>query len=166
MAVVFTRPTIDDLRRIGPAVAPRLLDELAALEDEPLAGTPLVDERTGYRVLTCEGGQRVVYMVESATVTVSAIWADGARLDGEAHAEALERMQGADAPDVVQLARILRRLGRVTGTVAVAPARVRSPVPDWLADALVAEAGLDPLVVAVMDARTAFANWNSRRAVG
>jgi len=157
-------PTIDDLRRIGPAVVPRVLDALAALDADPFAGAPLVDEATGYRVLTCDGGQRAVYAVDANSVTVGAVWADGARLDGEAYAEALERMQGADAPDVVQLARIVRRLGRVTGTVAVAAERLRAPVPDWLAEALVADAALDPLTIAAMDARTAFAAWNARDA--
>ena len=84
-------------------------------------------------------------------VTVHELWVDGARLDGEAYAEALDRMQGADQPDVVQLARILRRLGRITGTVPVPRGRLRTPVPDWLADALVTQAGVDPLTVA--DAR-------------
>ena len=76
------------------------------------------------------------------------LWVDGARLDGEAYAEALDRMQGADQPDVVQLARILRRLGRITGTVPVPRGRLRTPVPDWLADALVTQAAVDPLTVA------------------
>ena len=91
------------------------------------------------------------------------LWVDGARLDGEAYAEALDRMQGADQPDVVQLARILRRLGRITGTVPVPRGRLRTPVPDWLADALVAQAGVDPLTVATLDAASAFDLWNASR---
>jgi mRNA interferase RelE/StbE len=163
VSVVLAPPVVDDLRRIGPVLAPRVLDVVATLDDDPLAGAPLVDEGTGYRVLTAEGGRRrIVYSVAGEVVTVWEVWAEGARLDGEAYAEALDRMQAADAPDVVQLARILRRLGRVTGTVAVAADRLRAPVPDWLADALVLDAGLDPLTVAAMDARTAFAVWNAR----
>jgi hypothetical protein len=175
VTVVLAAPVLDDLRRIGPVLAPRVLDVVATLDDDPLAGAPLVDEATGYRVLTAEGGRRrIVYSVSVSVsvagagdvagdvVTVWEVWADGARLDGEAYAEALDRMQAGDAPDVVQLARILRRLGRLTGTVAVTPDRLRAPVPDWLADALVTVAGLDPLTVAAMDARTAFAAWNTR----
>jgi hypothetical protein len=162
--IVLTVPAIDDLRRVGPVLAPRVLDLIASLAAEPLAGTPLVDESTGYRVLTAERGRhRVVHSVHDDDVTVCAVWVDGARLDGEAYAEALDRMQAADAPDVVQLARILRRLGRLVGTVAVPADRVRAPVPDWLADALVADAGFDVLTVAALDARTAFAAWNTRR---
>ena len=164
MTILLTAPVVDDLRRIGPVLAPRVLDVIAALDDDPLAGAPLVDDGTGYRVLIAEGGRRrIVYSVAGDVVTVCEVWADGARLDGEAYAEALDRMQAADAPDVVQLARILRRLGRLTGTAAVPADRLRTPVPDWLADALVTEAGVDPLTVATMDASTAFAVWNARR---
>jgi hypothetical protein len=62
----------------------------------------------------------------------------------------------------VQLARILRRLGRITGTVPVPRGRLRTPVPDWLADALVTQAGVDPLTVATLDAASAFDLWNTR----
>ncbi len=39
--------------------------------------------------------------------------------------------------------------------------RLRAPVPDWLADALVRDAGLTRLAVAAMDATTAFEAWNA-----
>jgi mRNA interferase RelE/StbE len=159
-AVAFTDAALDDLRRFGPAAAPRVVDEIRVLEREPAAGSPLVDDATGFRVLAAADGRwRVVYDVASDAVTIRSLWRPGARLDGEIYAEALERMQAADTPDVVQLARILRRLGRLTGTVAVGPARVRAPTPDYLADALVA-AGHSRLEVAVLDARAAFEAWN------
>jgi hypothetical protein len=169
--VVLTGPAVEDLRRAGPVLAPRLLEAVGMLVDEPAAGVPLLDAATGYRVLATDGGsRRVVYSVATGVVTgtsrdvvtVHEVWVDGARLDGEAYAEALDRMQGADTPDVVQLARILRRLGRITGTVPVPRGRLRTPVPDWLADALVTQAAIDPLTVAALDAASAFELWNSR----
>jgi hypothetical protein len=42
--------------------------------------------------------------------------------------------------------------------------RLRAPVPDWLADALVRDAGLTRLAVAAMDAATAFDTWNEHQA--
>ena len=163
-SVVLTASAVEDLRRVGPAIAPRVLELVATLVDSPWAGPPLLDDATGFRVLAAEGGRwRVVYSVTGDVVTVHELWVDGARLDGEAYAEALDRMQGADQPDVVQLARILRRLGRITGTVPVPRGRLRTPVPDWLADALVAQAGVDPLTVATLDAASAFDLWNASR---
>jgi hypothetical protein len=67
-------------------------------------------------------------------------------------------MQAADPPDLVALARILQRLGRLTGTRPVT--RSREPVPDWLADALVQRGGQGRLAVAALDAVTAFDDWN------
>ena len=84
------------------------------------------------------------------------------RSEGTAYAEALHRMQAADAPEAVEHAQLLERLGRLTGTVPVPRHRVREPVPDWLADALL-DAGLtDRVELASMDAATAFARWNAR----
>ena len=88
------------------------------------------------------------------------VWVDGVRSAGAAYAEALHRMQSADTPEVVEHARLLERLGRDHRHRAVAPARLREPVPDWLADALVEARGLDRLEVAALDARAAFDRWN------
>ena len=77
----------------------------------------------------------MVYAVEGGVVTVWEVWVDGVRSTGAAYAEALQRMVSADAPDAVELAGILERLGRITGTVPVPRNRVVEPVPDWLADA-------------------------------
>jgi mRNA interferase RelE/StbE len=157
---VFTRAAIQDLRRFGPTLAPRVVQRLLVLERDPDAGTPLIDDSTGFRRLSVEGRWRVVYEPTAAAVTVWELWLDAARSDGEAYAEALEAMHSAGTPELVQLARILRRLGRLTGTGPVPRNRVRQPVPDWLADALVDRARLDPLAVAAMDATAAFDAWN------
>ena len=164
-AVVLTDPAVDDLRRAGPVVAALLLGRLRTLATEHDAGAPLVDERTGYRLVDAlGGGARIVFSTERDEVTVHEVWVDGARSDGEAYAEALERIRVADPSEQVALARNLRRLGRLTGARPVPQSRLRAPVPDWLADALVRDAGLTRLAVAAMDAATAFDTWNALRA--
>jgi mRNA interferase RelE/StbE len=157
--VVLTDPALDDLRRIGPILAPRVIDWCASLVDEPGAGDPLAGTAP-FRALSVAGGAgRIVYDVADDVVTVRVIWIDGRRSDGEAYGEALQRMQAADPPDLVALARVLQRLGRLTGTRPVT--RSREPVPDWLADALIRH-GHDRLAVAALDAATAFDLWNQR----
>jgi mRNA interferase RelE/StbE len=164
--VVLTDPALDDLRRAGPVAAALLLGRLRALEVEPDGGAPLVDERTGYRLLDAlDGAARIVFSTGSTAgvggdVTVHALWVDGSRTDGEAYAEALERIRAADPSEQVALARVVQRLGRLTGVRPVPRDRLRAPVPDWLADALVARGGQDRLAVAAMDATTAFNEWN------
>jgi hypothetical protein len=160
-SVELTEAALDDLRRAGPVAAALLLGRMRLLEGEPEAGPPLVDARTGFRVLTgLDGDARITYSPGPATVTVHAVWVDGVRTDGEAYAEALERVQRADPSEQVALARSVQRLGRLTGVRPVAANRLRAPVPDWLAEALVREAGLTRLAVAAMDAATAFDVWN------
>ena len=118
--------------------------------------------RTGFRVpRRARWRRRVVYSVERGdAVTVHEVWIDGVRSDGEAYAEALERVRAADPSEQVALARSVQRLARLTGVRPVPSDRLRAPVPDWLADALVREAGLTRLAVAAMDAATAFDAWN------
>ena len=161
-AVALTDPALDDLRRAGPVTAALLLGRLRLLEQEPDSGAPLLDARTGFRVLDALGGDaRVVYRLERGnTVTVHEVWIDGVRSDGEVYAEALERVRAADPSEQVALARSVQRLARLTGVRPVPSDRLRAPVPDWLADALVREAGLTRLAVAAMDATTAFEAWN------
>ena len=153
---------LDDLRRAGPVTAALLLGRLRALDaDDPVPGDPLVDEGTGHRVLDAlDGTARIVFSVEPDGATVHALWVDGVRTEGEAYAEALDGMRRADPSEQVALARIVRRLGRLTGVRPVPRDRLRAPVPDWLADALVERAGRTRLAVAAMDAATAFETWN------
>jgi mRNA interferase RelE/StbE len=160
--VCFADLALDDLRRLGPPVARRALDQIALLESDPDIGEPLATTETHYRKLTGrEGTWRVVYAVEDGVVTVWEVWVEGVRSTGAAYAEALQRMVSADAPDAVELAGILERLGRITGTVPVPRNRVVEPVPDWLADALLEHTSLTRLEVAAMDATAAFDAWNS-----
>ena len=159
--VALTDAALDDLRRAGPVTAALLLGRLRVLEQEPEAGTPLVDRRTSFRVLgALDGDARLVYELAGSAVTVHAVWVEGVRSDGEAYAEALERVRAADPSEQVTLARSVQRLARLTGVRPVPSERLRAPVPDWLADALVHDAGVDRLAVTAMDATTAFDGWN------
>src|SRR5436309_13926181 len=100
--VELTDPAVDDLRRAGPVAAALLLGRLRLLEQEPDAGSPLVDGRTRLRVLAAlDGEARVVHTVDGAVVTVHEVWVDGVRSDGEAYAEALERLHRADPSEQV-----------------------------------------------------------------
>jgi len=162
VAVAFADAAVDDLRRLGPARARRMLEQISLLADEPDAGDELV-AGSGFRKLVGrDRAWRVVHRREGDDVTVWEVWVDGVRSAGAAYAEALHRMQAADTPEVVEHAQLLERLGRLTGTVPVPGHRLREPVPDWLADALVERAGLTRLDVAAMDASTAFERWNAR----
>ena len=105
----------------------------------------------------------MVYGLDGQAATVCAVWVDGVRSDGEIYAEALERVRAADPSEQVALARSVQRLSRLTGVRPVAGDRLRAPVPDWLADALVRDAGLTRLAVAAMDAATAFDAWNAAK---
>jgi hypothetical protein len=156
---------VDDLRRAGPVLAPRLLDDLRALAGDEDPGVPIVADDTGFRLFATSGGRRR-FVYRPATrqgddrVVVWVIAVAGVRAEGAVYAEVLERMQSADPPDVVATARLLGRLGRATGTAVVPAARRREPVPDWLAERLVAEAGRTRIAVAALDAATAFDEWN------
>lgn len=161
MTVELTDGALDDLRRAGPVAAALLLGRLRLLASDPEAGTPLVDSRTGFRVLDAlDGDARIVFAVDRVGATVHEVWVDGVRSDGEAYAEALERVRAADPSEQVALARSVQRLARLTGVRPVPSERLRAPVPDWLADALVRDAGLTRLAVAAMDATRAFDAWN------
>ncbi len=156
---------VDDLRRAGPVHAPRLLDDLRALTGDDDPGAPLVADDTGFRLLHRAGGtRRFVYRVgpdrQGGRVVVWAITVAGVRDDGAVYAETLGRMQAADAPDVVAAARLLGRLGRLTGTPVVPATRRREPVPDWLAERLVRDGGRTRIAVAALDAATAFDEWH------
>ncbi len=90
------------------------------------------------------------------------IWVDGARSDGEAYAEALERVRAADPSEQVGSWPVRCSASPASPGCGPVPSdRLRAPVPDWLADALVRDAGLTRLAVAAMDATTAFEAWNT-----
>lgn len=161
--IVFTGPAIDDLRRVGPSVAPLILEKILLLETDPEAGTPLGGDLTGYRKLVVGNRQwRIVYRVDDqGEIVVCEIWAAGARTDGEVYGEAVTRVTGAaDAdPDLVPLRDTIERLGRIAGDVEADEEPVAEPVPDWLAERLIHIVGMNRAAVAALDAKSAYETW-------
>src|SRR5882762_2599112 len=95
--VVFTDAAIDDLRRLGPDVVPKVLRKVLILLDDPEAGYPLGGALTGFRKLVVGRNHwRVVYrLTEAGLAEICEIWCVGARSDAEVYAEATSRVASA-----------------------------------------------------------------------
>ena len=139
--VAFTDAALDDLRRIGPAAVPKVLKKVLLLLDDPEAGHCLGGELTGYRKLVVgRNTWRIVYRVAAdKTVEICEVWAVGARADAEIYAEAAARVRAVvdNKPELVPLADVIERLGRLAGVINVAKHAHTEPVPEWLADRLI-----------------------------
>ena len=162
----FTDAALDDLRRLGPDAVPRVLRKVLLLEQNPEAGAPLGGSLTGFRKLVVgRNTSRVVYRVAGPAVEICEIWAVGHRRDAEVYTEALARVREAarHRPDLVVLADVVRRLGRMSGRVgpepAEPPAPEPAPVPDWLAERLIRTVGLRRERVAALDLQRAVDLW-------
>ncbi len=91
--VVFTDAAIDNLRRIGPDVAPKILKKILLLVENLEAGYPA----GGERVRLPQAGRRVEHLEHrllgvtrrQKTVEVCQIWNVGERANGEIYAEAV-----------------------------------------------------------------------------
>ncbi len=165
--IVFVDAALEDLRRVGPSVAPRILKKILLLEANPQAGEPLGGDLTGYRKLVVGNRQwRVVYRVDDqGAVVVCEIWAAGARSDSEVYTEATRRVTAAAeaGPELVGLRDTIERLGRAAAGVEAPEEAEAEPVPDWLADRLVHTVGMARVEVAALDAETAFERWEQYR---
>ncbi|GGN98191.1 type II toxin-antitoxin system RelE family toxin [Microbispora bryophytorum] len=161
--VVFTAPAVDDLRRIGPDAAPKVLKKILLLLDNPEAGYPLGGELTGFRKLVVgRNTWRVVYRItDEKSIEICEVWAVGERADGEVYAEATSRVRaaGEGRPEVVQLGQIIERLGALADHIRVEQPPPREPVPDWLADRLIFTVGMSREVVAALDLQQAVDLW-------
>ncbi|SRR6266511_3336748 len=163
--VQFTDAALDDLRRLGPQVVPRVLRKVLLLEENPEAGVPLGGSVTGFRKLVVGRNKwRVVYRVAGAAVEICEIWAVGHR-DAEFYAQATERVRDAARlrPELVGLADVVQRLGQLRGGATLPPAAAPQPepipVPDWLAERLVHTVGLRRERVAALDLQRAVDLW-------
>jgi mRNA interferase RelE/StbE len=158
----FTNDAIDDLRRLGPEIVPKILKKILILETNTQAGQPLGGELTGFRKLVVgDNTWRIVYRVEAGVVEICEIWAVGARADAEVYAEAIARVRAAAAtrPALAALAQVIERLGRLAEGVHVTTSSPAEPVPDWLADRLIYTVRVPREEVAAMDLQQAVDSW-------
>lgn len=161
--ISFTDAAIDDLRRIGPSAAPKVLKQVLILLTDPNAGYPLGGDLTGYRKLVVgRNTWRIVYRVtHESTIEICEIWAIGARADAQVYAEASARVRAAstDRPEFLRLAEAIERLGKLAGDITVEQLQPKEPVPDWLADRLIHTAGMAREDVAALDLQDAVDLW-------
>lgn len=161
--VVFTDAAIDDLRRLGPDVVPKVLKKILILHDDPAAGQPLGGPLTGFRKLVVGRNHwRIVYRVtDDGVVEICEVWCIGARAEAEVYAEAMSRVAGTGSPELQRLVDVIERLGRLAGDVVVEDEPPGEPVPDWLAQRLIHTAGMPPEKVAALDLERAVDFWTA-----
>lgn len=161
--ITFVDAALDDLRRIGPDVVPKVLKKILLLLESPEAGYPLGGELTGFRKLVVgKNTWRVVYRIrEDKVIEVCEIWAVGERADAEVYAEATARAKAAAQqwPEFHDLANVIERLGKLAGDIEVPAATVREPVPQWLALRLIHTVGMAPEEVAALSLEEAVDRW-------
>lgn len=162
--VLFTDAAIDDLRRLGPDVVPKVLKKIQILLGNPEAGHPLGGELTGFRKLVVGRNHwRIVYRITAdGAVEVCEVWCVGVRSDAEVYAEASARVASMTEEDstLARLADVIGRLGRLAGDV-VEEVPVREPVPDWLAQRLVHTARIPLEQVAALNLEQAVDLWTA-----
>jgi mRNA interferase RelE/StbE len=163
--IVFTDAAIDDLRRLGPDVVPKVLKKVLLLLDDAEAGHLLGGSLTGFRKLVVGRNHwRIVYrVVTEQVVEICEIWCVGARSDAEVYGEASSRIAGAvgQNPAVQRLADVIDRLGQLAGDVLVEEPPKGEPVPDWLAQRLISTVGVPTEKVAAMDLEQAVDLWTT-----
>ncbi|HET6286059.1 MAG TPA: type II toxin-antitoxin system RelE/ParE family toxin [Amycolatopsis sp.] len=163
--ISFTDAAIDDLRRLGPDVVPKVLKKVLILLDDPEAGHPLAGNLTGFRKLVVGRNHwRIVHRLdEGGSIEVCEVWCVGARSDAEVYAEATSHITDStdSAPELQRLAEVIAKLGRLAGDVVVATEPQGEPVPDWLANRLIHTAGISPEKVAALDLEQAVDLWTA-----
>lgn len=163
--VLFTDAAIDDLRRLGPDVVPKVLKKIQLLLSDPLAGHPLGGELTGFRKLVVGRNHwRVVYRVTAeGSVEICEVWCVGVRSDAEIYVEASARVAtiAEHGTALAKLAGVIARLGRLAGDAVPEEVPVREPVPDWLAQRLVHTAGVPREQVAALSLEEAVDLWTA-----
>jgi mRNA interferase RelE/StbE len=172
--VRLTGPAVADLHalpRKDPQIVRWALKKMLLLERDPYAGEPLLGHLIGWRKITVgDRDWRVVWRVGSdaaATViiTVSEVWAAGARSDGEVYAEMTSRVADlGSSPTTEALSSVIEMLGRHARRqdlqAAAEPApEPPDPVPAWLQERLVRTAGLPADDVRAMTGAEAMNRW-------
>lgn len=169
--VRLTDPAVGDLRallRKDPQIVRWALKKMLLLERDPGAGEPLLGQLVGWRKLTVgDRHWRVVWRVTTdetgtVTVTVSEVWAVGARSDADVYVEMTERVSSlGPAPTTLALSAVINMLGRHAARpdIRAADAPPHDPVPEWLEERLVHTAGIPAAAVRAMTGADAMRRW-------
>jgi mRNA interferase RelE/StbE len=173
--VRLTEPAFADLVALNKANTPALrwvLKKLLLLEKKPLAGEALRGPLIGYRKITVSDRTwRVVWRVThdergNAFVDVAEVWAVGARSDAEVYDEMVARVtQMPDSPTTLALAQVVERLGKAARDITPAREPDMDPLPPWLIDNLMHQAGMraDQLVgLTLREAVDLWTEWMSQ----
>lgn len=152
--VRLTAPAVDDLRglyRRDPQIVRWCLKKMLLLERDPQAGEPLLGGLVGFRKLVVSDRHwRIIWRVTvdesgGTVVDIAEVWAAGARADAEVYAEMKQRLDSlGDAPETRSLKEVVATLGRLSEQFDIAAEPGADPVPDWVVNALVGSAGLNP----------------------
>ena len=120
--VRLTSPAVADLHallRKDPQIVRWALKKMLLLERDPHAGEPLLGHLVGWRKLTVgDRNWRVIWRVSTdktgaVTVTISEVWAVGARSDAAVYAEMTERIADLGPnPTTQALSSVIDMLGR------------------------------------------------------
>jgi mRNA interferase RelE/StbE len=158
--ITFLPQAVQDLDNLDRSVVKLVLSKLEILETNPLAGTPLGRELTGFRKLVVgDRTWRIVYrIVDDNEIEVCEVWAVGPRADSEIYRVVTARLATMTGnPAAVAVAAVVAGLGlRSTFTP---PERPPQPPPAWLVQSLTRVAGMDERTVLAMDPDEAQAAW-------
>jgi mRNA interferase RelE/StbE len=142
------------------------LKKMLLLERDPLAGRPLLGNLVGWRNLVVgDPHWRVVWRVTTdgtghSIIDIAEIWAVGARVDADIYREMGERVAlMGDDPEALALTELIARLGRAADSVVAVAEPVADPVPAWLVDRLVHQAGMAELDLAGLTGAAAMTMW-------
>jgi mRNA interferase RelE/StbE len=163
----LTDPAILDLRRLDGAPLVWALKKMLLLEDDPLAGEPLLGQLIGYRKLVVGNRDwRIIWGATSDergkfTVEIAEVWAVGARSDGQVYAEMERRIAVLGAGPVrTSLEAVVRELAKAAEGIEPGPVTAAPAAPEqWLVDRLVHTAGLDRAEVLAMTSEQAVDAW-------
>lgn len=156
------------LYRLDPQILRAVFQKIRLLESNPYAGRPLLGDLVGCRKLVVgDRTWRIVWHVltdaeGNTRIEISEVLAIGARENNRVYKETrqrLDRMEPSEAS--ADLGSLLKRFDMDSSTQDPPAAPPEEPVPDWLRERLLDQAGLPADKVAAMSLREAVDAWTS-----
>jgi mRNA interferase RelE/StbE len=169
--VRLTDPAVADLLALlkkDPQIVRWALKKMLLLERNPQAGEPLLGHLIGWRKLTVgDRDWRIVWRISTdetgaITITISEVWAVGARSEAEVYTEMAERVTNLGShPAARPLLSVIDMLGRHVQRhdIAAAIEPETDPVPDWLQQRLVKAVGMTTDEILSMSGAEAMIRW-------